>query len=235
MPEEQKRKFYCNRCRRETNHNLHASYSSFESDDEHGFDEKEQCFFYECAGCEAATLLIQYSNNVEDGTKLRLYPERQYDWRSPKRFVKLPRKLALMYMETVRAYNRGSFLLSTIGLRALIEGVCDDKGAKGKTLEEKIDALGIHFGNQSITSYLHGFRFSGNEAAHQLEPLSKDDCNQAITVMEDLLNYLYDLDYKASQMKHAQRQTTTQPATQQSQQQTAPVIARGTSSGTPQP
>jgi Domain of unknown function (DUF4145) len=205
MAEEPKRKLYCNRCRRDTNHNIRASYISSSYDDDSEVGESEENLLCECAGCEAATLLIKYSSTAFEEEMVSSYPERKAEWRSQKFFVNIPRKLRQTYKETVDAYNRESLLLCTLGLRALIEGVCDDKQAKGKTLEEKIDALGEHFGKTNITSYLHGFRFSGNEAAHQLEPLSKEDCSQAITVMEDLMNYLYDLDYKASRMKHAQR------------------------------
>jgi uncharacterized protein DUF4145 len=203
------RKLYCNRCGRTTNHNVRGNYCSVHVDEQGGFEEEEDCSLCECAGCEAPTLLVKYTNSaMGEESQIILYPERQSGWRISKRFVKLPRKLAQTYQETVRAFNRGSLLLSTIGLRVLIEGVCDDKGAKGATLERKIDALSVHFGNQNITSYLHGFRFSGNEAVHRLEPLTGEEISAALTVMEDLLNYLYDLDYKASRMKHAQRGTT---------------------------
>jgi len=113
------------------------------------------------------------------------------------------------YQETIRTYNYGSLLLCTIGLRTLLEGVCDNKSLPGSNLEEKIDNLKTLLPNGNITGYLHGFRFSGNEAAHELEALTQAEADSAITVMEDLLNYLYDLDYKASLMKHAQKKTTT--------------------------
>ena len=220
MPQDDKRKLYCNRCQRVTNHTVRGNYRSDEIDELTGFEESEDCILYECAGCEAPTLYVGYTNSaMGHESEVMLYPERREDWRIPKRFVKLPRKLAQTYQETVSAYNGGSLLLSTIGLRALIEGVCDDKGAKGTTLERKIDALSVHFGNQNITSYLHGFRFSGNDAVHELEPLTRSDISQALAVMEDLLNYLYDLDYNASRMKHAQRAAAVVPPSQTGPQQ----------------
>ena len=48
----------------------------------------------------------------------------------------------------------------------------------------------------------------------QLEPLTRSDTSHALAVMEDLLNYLYDLDYKASRMKHAQRSAVVVPPSQ---------------------
>ena len=52
---------------------------------------------------------------------------------------------------------------------------------------------------------LHPLRITGNDAAHRREPLTRDNARMAIGIMEDLLNFLYDLDYKASQVTHASR------------------------------
>jgi len=110
-----------------------------------------------------------------------------------------------MYSETTDAINSGSLLLSTIGLRTLLEGVCNDKGLKKGNLKEKIEGLRKFFPTGNIVKYLHGFRFSGNEAAHQMEPMARQQANHAMDVMEDVLNVLYDLDYKASRLKNAKK------------------------------
>lgn len=43
--------------------------------------------------------------------------------------------------------------------------------------------------------YLHGFRWTGNEAAHELEPMETHEAQRALDVMEDLLGFLYDRFY----------------------------------------
>ena len=43
----------------------------------------------------------------------------------------------------------------------------------------------------------------GNKAMHELEPPSRDDLKLAIEVIEDLMNFLYELDYKASKLAAA--------------------------------
>jgi hypothetical protein len=55
----------------------------------------------------------------------------------------------------------------------------------------------------NLIQALHSFRFAGNSAAHDLAPMSLEDAEKAIDVIEDLLNFLYDLDYKASQIRIA--------------------------------
>jgi uncharacterized protein DUF4145 len=94
-------------------------------------------------------------------------------------------------------------LLCTIGLRALVEGVCVDKGLTERNLERQIDGLIKFLPSVNLIEALHTFRFAGNDAAHRLEPLSRDQARTAISLIEDLLNYFYDLDYKALQMRSA--------------------------------
>ena len=74
----------------------------------------------------------------------------------------------------------------------------------GGNLEQKIQALARFIPNESLLQALHAFRFAGNAAAHELEALSQEDARTAIAVMEDLLNFLYELDYKASLMRYAE-------------------------------
>ena len=50
---------------------------------------------------------------------------------------------------------------------------------------------------ENIANNLHSIRFIGNEAAHELEAPSPDELRLAISICEDLLNYVYELDYKA--------------------------------------
>ena len=46
---------------------------------------------------------------------------------------------------------------------------------------------------------------TGNQAVHQLEAPNPNDARLAIEVMEDLLNFLYELDYKASRLRKSSR------------------------------
>jgi hypothetical protein len=89
------------------------------------------------------------------------------------------------------------FVFGAVFAFELLEGVCDDKRAKGRNLRDKIDSLQRLLPNKNIIRNLHHFRFTGNQAVHQLEAL--------IEVMEDLLNFLYELDYKASRLRKSSR------------------------------
>jgi hypothetical protein len=44
--------------------------------------------------------------------------------------------------------------------------------------------------NKTLIDSLHGFRFAGNDAAHDLEAMYPSEAAEALEVMEDLLNFL---------------------------------------------
>ncbi len=56
---------------------------------------------------------------------------------------------------------------------------------------------------KNIVSNLHSLRFIGNEAAHELAAPTVEELKLAIEICEDLLNYLYELDYKAQKLAGA--------------------------------
>lgn len=133
----------------------------------------------------------------EKGYASVFHPKRQQAERPRKLFVKLPEKLEQIYDEVIQAYNADLPILCAGGLRTLMEGICADKGIQERTLEKKIDGLASIL-PQNIVSNLHGFRFIGNRALHEIEAPDRIDLEYALDVAEDLLNYLYELDYRAS-------------------------------------
>lgn len=122
----------------------------------------------------------------------------------------------MLYNEIVRALNQNSLILASMGLRSLLEGICKDKGITGSNLEKIID--NINFINENIKLNLHGIRFMGNAAAHELDSLSREEILIALEIVEDLMNYTYDLDYKSSRIldimnqKHLSKETPLIPS-----------------------
>ena len=133
----------------------------------------------------------------DENWDLSYFPPREENAIYTKTFRKLPTNLDKIYRETVQAFNGGLTLLCAVGLRALLEGICDRRGITGRSLEAKIDGLkGILRTN--IVTNLHSFRFIGNKAIHELTPPETHVLRLAIEVVEDLLNFPYEFDYKAS-------------------------------------
>jgi hypothetical protein len=201
----------CNRCGGPRIHELKFTHRGSDADPNSGdYYEAWTDELWVCCGCEMATLvhhweLVGAPTEAEVQPEVHLYPPRTIGKRQSKYFIKLPPALAKLYRETVEAFNAGSMLLCTIGLRALIEGVCKNKGIEASNLEKKIDGLSTFFRNETLVDSLHGFRFAGNDAAHDLEAMYPSEASDAMEVMEDLMNFLYDFDYKASKIKNASK------------------------------
>lgn len=208
------RKMYCNTCKGETHHELKSVHSrAYQYVAGEGtpmeavmFWEEYRYRFWICRGCDTATLEEAYTDeatvdhNFEQVWESTLHPKRaRRDW-PVKRFRQLDEKLASIYREVIESFNAELSILCAVGLRALLEGVCADKGATGRHLVEKINELEEHLPSNIVES-LHSFRFMGNEAAHELQAARQGDLRLAIEVMEDLLNYLYELDYKARTLR----------------------------------
>lgn len=207
-------RIYCNTCKVQTHHELKATHTRYDEPalsknvDERfaGFEEVWEYRFWVCRGCDTVTLEVVYTNTGMLDPKGRdniwesdFYPKRKRrDW-PPKRFRQLDEKLARIYREVVESFNSDSRVLCAVGLRALLEGICADKGVTGRNLQKKIDGLEAHL-PPNIVENLHSFRFMGNEAAHELQAPARAELQLAIEVIEDLLNFLYELDYKARRL-----------------------------------
>jgi hypothetical protein len=161
-----------------------------------------------CRGCDSATLqesatLEQLFNN--DTRKVvwtyAYHPKRMTEDLPRKFFADTPLKMHMVYYEIVESFNTESKVLCAIGLRALLEAICVDKGItdkvawglKGKLAElEKRQHIPA-----GIVKKLESFKFMGDGAAHRLEVPDREDLKLAIEVMEGLLSFLYDLKDKA--------------------------------------
>lgn len=192
---------YCNACKRQTRHEAAGAYAVSDEDEDAGLSWGSTYTLLRCCGCETAVLEEDswFSEDLPERT-IRYFPKRQTDDLSPKRYLNLPSTLASVYNESLLSFNAGATLLCSIGLRSLLEGICADKGIQGENLKVKIQGLKELLLNDAIIKGLHHFRFAGNAAAHELKRPRAGEMRAAITVMEDLLNFLYELEYRVTKM-----------------------------------
>lgn len=200
---------FCNTCKTKTNHMCEADHCHIISLQE---NERTGYRLWICAGCETGTLERYIINAIfkEDDPYICYYPDRNSYHVEEKNFKKLPTKLGGLYRETLRAYNNRLIILSAVGIRALLEGICADKQIAGRDLRQKIDNMKTILPGNIVTN-LHNLRFIGNEAAHELSAPKSDELRLAIEISEDLLNFLYELDYKASLL--AEKRKSASPTT----------------------
>ena len=197
---------YCNGCQQNTRHVLVASkeYRHDSPDENAGWWGEYR--LWACAGCDTcvmqdyytASYMVSYTADGESQIYENIYhPKRASSSRPSKHFVNLPERLNTLYSEVVKSNNEELHLLCAAGLRSLLEGVCSGKGIRGANLEEKIEGMKSLL-PESIVKNLHEFRFMGNRAVHELEAPNNFELSTALDVIEDILNFFYALDYKAS-------------------------------------
>ena len=92
---------------------------------------------WSCAGCDEETFESKYKPVDEEEFGPEYFPPRsEYsekgDVIQPKVFQHLDPDLNRLYVEVVACLNGNCLVLSTMGLRALIEGICREKKIMGR-------------------------------------------------------------------------------------------------------
>ncbi len=205
--ESKKTRIYCNWCKQETNHELKGEHKAVFGLGPNEYRESLHYKLWICMGCEHGLLEEKYENEDMHGedAEFEYYPERSRHTLFAKPYSKLKPALVAIYKEALICYNGKALILCAAGLRALLEGICQDKRIKGKNLKTKIEGLRARLPNKNIIQNLHHFRFMGNDAVHELAAPKATEVALAIGVIEDLMNFFYELDYKASQLREMRR------------------------------
>ena len=196
-------KLFCNFCRRYTNHRVvqsHGQTYTPEDDPDMPVDYVEGTWeIIQCAGCDWGSFreLLFTSEDLEPTETC--YPEADKDRLAVKTFRQAPDNINRIYKESIRSFNIGNFILCSVGLRAVIEGICEEAitTEEAKNLCKKIDELhkqGILA--KKHAKILHALRSIGNKAVHELSTPPQDDLKAAIEIVEHTLENLYGLSAK---------------------------------------
>ncbi len=216
-------KIYCNTCKGETNHDVKSTHdqSYHEEFEDHGqrflgYYEQTEFRFLICCGCDSATLQEKWTcsgmhdHNGDDIYSYNYHPKRKnLGEREAKKFHHVDKKLNDSYKEIITAFQQGLGIVTAMGVRALLEGICviegiDDSVAWGlaKKIEKLKDAPNIP---DSIIDGLNGLKFIGDDAAHRLNATDKHTLSLSIDLLESLLTHLYeariDLERKAAMVR----------------------------------
>ena len=212
----QKIKLPCVDCDNETYHKILTSVNKSDSDEYTAYYEQNQIVI--CQGCEKISFRSnwQFSEDEEcDCSKdpttgdfltkladhITLYPSRITGRRELKNVHYLPSEIYKIYKEIYSALCSGMSVLSGVGIRILVESICNDKEASGNNLEKKIDDL-IDIGilTKEGAEILHGTRLLGNQAAHEAKLIDEKTLNAAKDVVEHLLIGAYILPKKTKSL-----------------------------------
>lgn len=193
--ESRRKRLFCNTCERITWHELKTKFEH--QRDPEQYDEMIMVDFaisiweiWQCRGCDG--IVVRNIEFVDDDELEEFYPPRSTELIKRQEFNKMPQLLDSIYDEVVKAFNSKCYILCSAGLRALLEAICRDRniesgpnasGTISRSLEGKINGLKeIIPGN--IVDNLHGLRFLGNKALHELDLPRTEDLALAIGVME---------------------------------------------------
>lgn len=155
------------------------------------YDSESSFHYYDDQGVE------QFEPNVSES----LYPPRAEGFKGLGDSLEiLPEEIGRIYKETLDALKSGLPVLAGIGLRAILETVCKNRSATGRSLFEKIDSLvALRILTPDQAKVLHQVRTLGNDAAHEVAPHSIKQLAIAFFVVEHLLQDVYILPVKLAQ------------------------------------
>lgn len=216
----QKAWLFCNKCRNRTKHTCKMEHYPTESrlrfepdfaeaDGTKYFGIAQFYRFWVCDGCGDGLL-----EDCRDGCKVvgsdgdyyhcepqevSWHPDRSERSVPVRSYANLPRSVASIYYETVFSHHRCLYLLCGMGLRSLIEAICVDQKIDGKNLAGKIEGLRRILPAKTAEKF-HALRSIGNQAAHELKESQPDELHLGIEICEDVLNFLYELDHRASKL-----------------------------------
>ncbi|MCT4776387.1 MULTISPECIES: DUF4145 domain-containing protein [Exiguobacterium] len=225
-------KVYCRTCKRKTNHGIIKSFteqSVFPLDD---FSWTYSHYITQCLGCDTVAFVSEYEDEtmmernhfgeIQPIIQREVYPEEPIHENTylakpheAKPFTNAPPLLKKFYLQIVSTFNQEFYILATVGLRMLIEGVCrdlnikngyilDEQGIKttkkeseelvrSKSLEGKINGLvekTIILASQA--EILHSVREMGNASAHELQEPSRKTVRLALEILEKIMEQIYE-------------------------------------------
>lgn len=208
---EENRKIFCRICKQATNHKVLFKVQKKDSwDNEDGMWTVSTFYTLQCQGCEAVCLLEEYvfseDYNPQTGeldVVTTIYPS-PHETKTPiEDYYYIPKIVARIYKECVIAFNKKLPILTSIGMRAVIEAICKDKEVVAGGLEKKIDALAkMGLMTEQEAELLHLNRYMGNASAHELQEPLEEELNTGLDIIETTLRNAYILSEKAQILRN---------------------------------
>lgn len=198
-------KSHCRYCGQDTNHSVLSEHNE-SSRDEYSFDRTYQII--ECLGCDTKSFRdvleeIEHAYQISETewevpTSITIYPGFIKDHRSLDGEYYLPSLVGRIYKEVLLAFQGNALVLAGLGLRGTVEAVCNDLDVSGRNLEIRISKLAAAgYISRKDAERLHGIRFMGNDAAHEIKKPKSAQLSVALKIVEHLLSSVYILEEEA--------------------------------------
>lgn len=202
---------YCNKCKKNTNHTIVASYAEDVVDEELEMYMGEQylpkyCSYnvVKCDGCDYVSFekeVTDYNLPEEYGLQRQslTYPLKAEVYEDETFVSKLnneqTKDIYKMYNEVVAAINSKCYQLATIGFRAVVEAICKNQVSDDKRLCGLIDELEkLGLVSRLEKERLHKIRLEGNVSVHQFKDIPLGDVLYIKEVVDHIIKSLYILE-----------------------------------------
>lgn len=210
-PANERARLMCNTCGRQTNHDVLTDVTQSVHDPILSTSVTYRTV--QCRGCETLSAQIlktdamSQATDPETGEVVQIYdidyfPPRQAGRKALQHAYELPQNIGFVYKEVLSALFGNMRMLAAVGLRTLVEAICNDQRAAGKSLVEKINQLrDTKVLTPAGADILHRVRVLGNTAAHEAGPQPIKDLWEALDVVEHTLASVYILPARAQRKK----------------------------------
>lgn len=122
-----------------------------------------------------------------------LYPPEKIDFEKKD----VPEKVARMLEEAIVCHSTECYTAAAIMIRRTLEEICADRGAAGKNLQDRIEALrGKVVLPTELLEAMHDLRILGNDAAHiesKVYDVGRDEVEAGIDLAKTILQATYQL------------------------------------------
>lgn len=199
-------KSYCRECGKNINHDVLSKHSELYRD-EYCCDIHYQII--QCRGCETKSFrkvfvdieaaFPTYNDEWEDPKEITIYPKAVEGHKEVDDIYELPGIVRKIYSEILLALKEDAKVLAGLGLRAAVEAVCNDLNIPGRSLEVRINRLANGgYISKNDAERLHGIRFMGNDAAHDIKTPKGGSLSVALQIVEHLVSSVYILEKKSN-------------------------------------
>jgi hypothetical protein len=138
-------------------------------------------------GCKAHVFFVMKGQNL-----LATYPPQRIDFDREN----IPQEVLNVFGEAITCHAEGCYVASAIMIRRTLEELCRERGAEGKGLKKRIEALASRIVlPKELLDGMDDLRLLGNDAAHiearDFEKVSQDEVEVAIEFTKEILKAAY--------------------------------------------
>lgn len=171
-----------------------------------GLGRNEFAGLFKCDECQYPSMGLAASDHQlrSEGAPVRWFPAMG----DTHEFPDVPEHIASAGDEAFRCRSIASLRGAVILARAVIEATCKDKGAEGKSLADRIDAMTRDGLIRSHTAELaHEVRHLGNDMAHGdfVEPVAPEEADEILELMSEVLQEVYQSPARLARAKEARQ------------------------------